>query len=651
MSELSGIDLATHLKAIFTEFKSHKSIYSYPDNKIFRGFPGKDFSVNFFGRKAFTSLGPAAGPHTQMAQNIVLSFLAGSRIIELKTIQILDELTIPRPCINIPNVGYNIEWSQELKLEDSLQEYLIAWIILKIIEEEELLGIKKGDPFYNKIFDISVGYDLKGISSPPVNKWLKKIMNAEDEISILLASLPDEFAHYKNLSIDPNISHTTTLSTFHGCPADEIESIVEHLIDEHGLHVIVKMNPTILGYDFVDNILHDELGYKHIELDRAAFDKDLKFDEGVAMMKRLEKFAESKNKKVGAKFTNTLVVKNDQNVFVGEEMYLSGAPLHVLSMNAMHKFRSEMSPDFHISFSAGITKNNIVDAVKCNMKPITSCSDLLTTGGYIRMYEYLFTLNKEMNKVECNNIDEFVIISADDKKVKDVNSAGVINAQRIVPQLVNNPRYHHNKNKNEPPKIDSHLVLFDCITCNKCIPVCPNAANFSIPIGKKNFKYVDYQFSKGKLIPSTHQYFVLDYEHQIANLADFCNDCGDCDTYCPEFGGPFIEKPRFFFNEENYSKYKNDNGFYFADSSTLHGRIGKSEYELSYIENDNNFKWTNKNFELFLDENNNLVDVKLLNDIDDGTQIDMKDYYIMKTLFLGIKNNKEIYPAVLLLND
>jgi putative selenate reductase len=256
-----------------------------------------------------------------------------------------------------------------------------------------------------------------------------------------------------------------------------------------------------------------------------------------------------------------------------------------------------------------------------------------------------------MDKAECNDIDEFVIKSANDKRVNDVNSAGVINADRIVPLLVNNPRYHLDKNKNEPPKIDSHLVLFDCITCNKCIPVCPNAANFSIPVGKKNFEFVDYQFSNGKLIPSTHQHFVLEYEHQIANLADFCNDCGDCDTYCPEFGGPFIEKPRFFFNEESYSKNKNDNGFYFTDSSTLRGRIGKSEYELSYIENDDKFKLTNKNFQLFLDENDNLVDFKLLNDIDDGTKIEMKDYYIMKTLFLGIKNNKEIYPAVLLLND
>ncbi|MGH7449995.1 MAG: hypothetical protein ACRENG_01485 [bacterium] len=70
--------------------------------------------------------GPAAGPQTQMAQNLVLSWLGGSRIIELKTVQILDQLKILRPCIDMTNVGYNVEWSQELRLKQSLREYVAA---------------------------------------------------------------------------------------------------------------------------------------------------------------------------------------------------------------------------------------------------------------------------------------------------------------------------------------------------------------------------------------------------------------------------------------------------------------------------------------------------------------------------------------------
>ena len=39
-----------------------------------------------------TPFGPAAGPHTQLAQNIVLSWLAGGRVIELKTVQVKDDI-------------------------------------------------------------------------------------------------------------------------------------------------------------------------------------------------------------------------------------------------------------------------------------------------------------------------------------------------------------------------------------------------------------------------------------------------------------------------------------------------------------------------------------------------------------------------------
>ena len=43
-----------------------------------------------------------------MDQNIALSWLAGGRIIELKTVQINDHLEIPRPCIHIPHVRSNV---------------------------------------------------------------------------------------------------------------------------------------------------------------------------------------------------------------------------------------------------------------------------------------------------------------------------------------------------------------------------------------------------------------------------------------------------------------------------------------------------------------------------------------------------------------
>ncbi len=645
MAELYGISLSLHLESILAEFKAKESIYGYPKRKMFLGFPGVDFSVDFHDRRAATLLGPASGPHSQMVQNIVLAFLGGARIIELKTVQILDRLEIPRPCIYIPNVGYNVEWSQELRLDDSFNEYVTAWVLLKIIEEMEILGIPKGDPFYDTIFDISVGYDLKGISSPRMNTWLHEFKHADAAIERVLHLLPSKFGHFKNLKINPNISNSVTLSTFHGCPANEIESIVEHLIREHDFHVIVKMNPTILGYDFVEKTLHEDLGYKHIVLDPKAFDNDVSFDDAVAMMKRLQAFAAQRNKKVGAKFTNTLVVKNHESVFKDEVMYLSGAPLHVLAMNAMHRFRTAMGDDLHISFSAGITKHNFVDAVLCNMKPVTTCTDLLKEGGYTRLFDYLTKLKEAMAAASCRRIEEFVAASAG---VADIHRAGVVNAQRIVPALIQNARYHKTSNVKTPPKIDSHLKLFDCITCYKCLPVCPNAANFSIPTGTINLETQNYKYVGGRFEAVSTENFILSKLDQIANLADFCNECGDCDTYCPEYGGPFIEKPRFFFSEASYLKFENLDGFYFSTPDTMIGRIQQREYFLLFDEKKKQYCWRNGAAEFWLDAENRFIAGIPLNGLIDGAEIDMMPFYIMRTLFDGIHSNPDDYTSVML---
>ena len=89
----------------------------------------------FHGRRVPTPYGPAAGPHAQLAQNVALAWLGGARIIELKTVQIRDDLVIPRPCIDMQTVGYNVEWSQELKLEQSLEEYVKASLLVRMLAE------------------------------------------------------------------------------------------------------------------------------------------------------------------------------------------------------------------------------------------------------------------------------------------------------------------------------------------------------------------------------------------------------------------------------------------------------------------------------------------------------------------------------------
>src|SRR5579872_7335030 len=153
MSELVPIPLPLLLRRAMLEYRQEDKIFDLPKTRFYRGLPGLDLSVRVHGHRASTPLGPAAGPHGQLAQNIILSWLGGSRVIELKTIQILDHLKIPRPCIDAANVGYNVEWSQELTLEQSLREYVGAAMFLEMLKSARLL--EEQVP-WDTVFDMSV---------------------------------------------------------------------------------------------------------------------------------------------------------------------------------------------------------------------------------------------------------------------------------------------------------------------------------------------------------------------------------------------------------------------------------------------------------------------------------------------------------------
>src|SRR5687768_7513729 len=138
--DLRPAPLRNLMRRVFRELETEGKVFDLPARKFWHGASDLDLSVDFHGHPAANPVGPAAGPQDQMAQNIVLSWLAGSRILELKTVQVNDRLTIPRPCIDATNVGYNVEWSQELRLPESLREYVAGSMLLDVLREVNLLG-------------------------------------------------------------------------------------------------------------------------------------------------------------------------------------------------------------------------------------------------------------------------------------------------------------------------------------------------------------------------------------------------------------------------------------------------------------------------------------------------------------------------------
>ena len=625
MAELRPYPFPALIRRMMGELDRKQAIFDLPASRFFSGHPDKDLSVLFHGHKASSPLGPAAGPQTQMAQNIVLSWLAGSRIQELKTVQIMDELEIPRPCIDMRTVGFNAEWSQELKLEESLTEYVKGSMLVEMLRA----GAINSPDFDDLVFDMSVGYDLAGIRSDRVQRFIGGMLDASDEINRLRKTIPEEYAQFRDLDFSTRLSNTITLSTFHGCPPNEIESIMEFLMRDLGINAIVKFNPMLLGPERARELLHEVLGYRNIRIPDSAFERDATWEQAVEMVGRLGDTAAEVGVGFGVKFSNTLIVENAGDFLPPEEkeVYLSGQPLHVLAMELVRRFRRTFDDRFPISFSAGIDRFNFADAAAIGLVPVTVCTDLLRKGGYGRLKGYYEQLFRRMDAVAAADLRELSLSAygnaeaalrqlglgteestrclralageislaeaADTDTIERWESAvRILNTESYVNILLQDERYSFDRNNTEPRKIGSHLELFDCVTCDLCIPVCPNDANFTYGSEQTEVAVLKARRVGDEWKWTSEEPIELARRHQIANFADFCNDCGNCDIFCPEDGGPYAIKPRFFGREDDWRESQHLDGFFLAREQTgymILGRFDGAEYSLRISGDDQRF--------------------------------------------------------------
>jgi putative selenate reductase len=391
------------------------------------------------------------------------------------------------------------------------------------------------------------------------------------------------------------------------------------------MDVVVKMNPTMLGLEELNHILHGRMGYRDIRVNAKAVEAGLKFDEGIEMIRRLQATGKRVGLGVGVKFSNTLEVVNHRQFFPKDQiMYLSGAPLHPITLRLVEKWKQAYGDECPVSFSAGVDKHNFANCVACGFVPITVCSDLLKVGGYGRLHEYLKNLEADMKRRGAANIPDYI-----------AKREGI---QQIVKHTLADERYSYEKNKAVPKRIDSKLWLYDCISCDKCIPVCPNDANFFYEVEPVTVEFTNYTWN-GKLEPADTGVLKVEKNHQIANFADWCNECGNCDTFCPEYGGPFIQKPSFFASPEAWLDNARRDGFYIADHKIV-GRIeGKVVSYGDGVYNDGVLEVT------FDQATHEIVRVKPVSEPAPGHKLDVKLYHTLRILLAGMLNPSRVHQV------
>jgi putative selenate reductase len=373
------------------EYEQKGSIFGVREEKFYRNTDGT--FIEMFGEKLSTPIGPAAGPNSQLTQNIIASYLAGARFVELKTVQIIDgedlSKCVARPCINAEDECYNVEWSTEFTVPAAFNEYVKAWFAIQVLAKE--LGISDVRDF---AFNMSVGYDLEGIKSDKVNTFIDGMIDASNsEIwKECKQYLLDNIDLFKNVTkediekISPAVSPSITISTLHGCPPEEIEKIATYLLTEKKIPTYIKCNPTLLGYETARKIM-DDMGYSYISFDDKHFKGDLKFADAKVMLTRLIALGKEQNLDFGVKITNTFPVDIKRNELPGEEMYMSGRSLYPLSTNVALKLSKEFNGQLPISYSGGADYFNIDRLIEAGIQPITVATTILKPGGYERLHQ------------------------------------------------------------------------------------------------------------------------------------------------------------------------------------------------------------------------------------------------------------------------
>lgn len=507
--EMKQIPFKRLMSQAMREYQKKKTMFGVPVTSImvFRNY------APLFGTTLNSIVGPAAGPHTQLAQNLIAGYVAGARFFELKTVQVLwgEQLGIQRPCIYVRDEAYNTEWSTELSPEQATEEYIKGWIAIKLLAKEYDIG--ETDAF---IFNMSVGYDLPGIKSPSVDRYIETMKNAADspfwkqciaEAKQLSFSNVDE-AYIDNIS--PNISNNVTISTMHGCPPEQIQAIAEYMMTEKHLHTYIKCNPTLIGYEKARELL-DQLGYTDIEFDREQFEHDMKLDDAVDMMEHLLDLGEDLEVRFGVKLTNTFPVKIKNGELPGETMYMSGKALFPLSLITAATLSQAMGGLLPISYSGGADAECIADLYTTGIYPITVATALLKQNGYKN-------LSKMVEK--CANIKPD-FFGVDTSRIWEV-------AEHYLTS-------DHFRRK-EPKKMLGQTPPFSCGRCGICVDVCPNRAN----------------------------YFVDGLPKKVIHLDGPCNDCGNCASVCPFGFKPYADKFVLYPDVETLKRSERD-GFSITD--------------------------------------------------------------------------------------
>ncbi|MCD4696584.1 MAG: DUF559 domain-containing protein, partial [Bacteroidales bacterium] len=159
--------------------------------------------------------------------------------------------------------------------------------------------------------------------------------------------------------------------------------------------------------------------------------------------------------------------------------------------------------------------------------------------------------------------------------------------------------------------------------------VCPNLAlyQYSVEPVKLDLQKIESIDSKSMII-NDHP-FEIKQAPQILHIADWCNECGNCNTFCPTADAPYKVKPHLYLSKEAFDS-DDDCYFYEQSTQTLIDKLNGDIHQLSEINKEINYS-INKS-EVLIDKKT--LKVKSFN-LQNDESIALEKVAEMKIIFQG----------------
>ncbi|MBU4446775.1 FAD-dependent oxidoreductase, partial [bacterium] len=125
---------------------------------------------------------------------------------------------------------------------------------------------------------------------------------------------------------------------------------------------------------------------------------------------------------------------------------------------------------------------------------------------------------------------------------------------------------------------EASRCLFCDEVCDICVTVCPNRANYGYTVEPFEVKLQKAVNDNGEIKIVDDGIFKIEQPYQVLNIEDFCNECGNCATFCPTNGAPYKDKPRVFLTEKSFRNAAS--GYYLKSGKLLY----KTQNEIKSLE-------------------------------------------------------------------